>query len=230
MKCVNNCLCFVCDCCDIFHHFSPEGCSFICKIAHEQLFFFLGEAANIVDLLDGCGDELEEFGLGKMLLNLGLFNISLSHFVDDLFDLQPESLHLVFAFLDCVRHVWTDTNRWYGCIVLPGCIPSCFCGIAAVGQVSRFISYSRSVLIRNVGGHGGLEISDFLFDFLLEDSCMLLSWQAGFIEDFSNFQFLDPDDGLVQNVLEISLKFFLPKKELINVVFSALLVFSECLL
>ena len=53
-----------------------------------------------MDLLDDCGNELEEFGLGKMLLNLGLFNISLSHFVDDLLDLQPESLHLEFAFLD----------------------------------------------------------------------------------------------------------------------------------
>ena len=59
---------------------------------------------------------------------------------------------------------------------------------------------------------------------------MLLSWQAGFVENFSNFQFLDPDDGLVQDVLERSLKFLLFSKELINVVFSALLVFSESLL
>lgn len=230
MKGVNNCLCFSCDCCDIRHHFGPEIVSFCCKLGHERLFFFLGEAGNIVDLLDGCGNELEEFGLGKMLLNLGLFNISLSHFVNDLLDLQPENLHLIFAFLDCAHHVWLDTDRWYGCSIHPGCIPSCFCGSSAVGQVSHFCNYSRIVVVRNVGGHGGLEISDFLFDFLFEDSCMLLSWQAGFVENFSNFQFLDPDDGLVQDVLERSLKFLLFSKELINVVFSALLVFSESLL
>ena len=55
-------------------------------------------------------------------------------------------------------------------------------------------------------------------------------WHASLVEDFANLEFLDPLDGLIENVLEITCVFLLPCEELLNVVFSALLHLSESLL
>jgi hypothetical protein len=66
-----------------------------------------------VDLLDGCGNELEEIGLGKMLLDLGLLNVSIPHVAEDLLDLQPQILHLFLALKVCVFHVGQYTDIWF---------------------------------------------------------------------------------------------------------------------
>ena len=183
-----------------------------------------------MDLLECCGDKREEVGLGKVLLNLGFLDIFCSHFICNFNDLEAEGFHFFFALGVCIQHVLLDSNIgcWSGINIDQ--IEGSISGIDTIREVGGLLSLESCVVIGNVVTHQSFEVCDFNFDFLFKDSCMVSGWHASFVELLSNLEFLDPLDGLVEDILHISGHFFLPSEESVDVVLSALLELGECLL